>query len=155
MRKRVGRPDKLTDAVRERLLKALRIGNYRHAAARFAGISARTLVEWMRLGKKQHQGRWRDLYREVRLAEAEAEVAMVGRLIEHTKKDPRSVQFYLERKHSKDWGKKDRLAIGGDEGAPPVQIEYRDARLEKLTDEQLTKLDEILKAAQDEDTDER
>ena len=146
-----GRPDKLTHEVQEALVKALRLGNFRGPAARFAGISSRTLYEWLKIGEKQHQGKFRVLLSAVRKAEADAEVAMVARLMEHAKKDTRAVQFYLERKHAARWGKRDRVTLQGDAEAAPVQIEVKDANLAKLSDEQLAKLVEILDSVADPD----
>ena len=46
----VARPTKLTPAVAERILSAIRAGNFMEVAARYAGISPSTLYRWLERG---------------------------------------------------------------------------------------------------------
>ena len=150
-RAKIGRPTVLTPEVAKRITDALRLGNFRNAAAGYGGVSVTTLGEWLRAGKTKRRGPLRDFYVAVKKAEAEAHVNQVARLIKHGEKDPRSVQFFLERKFPKQWGRRQQVAVSGEEGAAPIQLEVKDARLSRLSDEQLDQLDAILDAAADSD----
>lgn len=112
-KKKTGRPPKLTPEVQARIETSLRGGNYREVAARFAGVSSATLREWMRAGKRDSdKGRatvHRAFYQAVRKAEADAESLVVGRLMMAAQHDVKAMCFWLERKHSQRWGRKDTL----------------------------------------------
>lgn len=106
---KLGRPLMLTEPVKERLMQALRAGNFRGVAARYAGISETTLAVWMKLGKDQHHGPFRELRSAVHKAEADAEAHHVGLLLKHAQDDVKATTFYLERKFHKRWGRKDTI----------------------------------------------
>lgn len=124
--KRGGRPPKLTPEVQERICQALRAGNYRNVAARFAGVSVSALKEWYRDGKslsaKGRKGPHLDFYRAVNKAEADAEILVVGQLMKAAQHDSRAMAFWLERKHPGRWGRTDRLKVTG-KGDGPVELE--------------------------------
>ena len=46
----LGRPSKFTPETRKKILWALRLGNYRKTAAEYAGISERTICDWLYKG---------------------------------------------------------------------------------------------------------
>lgn len=123
-RTKTGRPPKLTPEVQARIEQALRGGNYREVAARFAGVSGGTLREWMKAGKrdsgKGRRSKHRDLYHAVRKAEADAEAMVVGRLMQAAAHDTKAMAFWLERKHPSRWGRTDRLKaeLTGKDGGP-------------------------------------
>jgi transposase len=108
-----GRPTLLTDEVEERILRAIRAGNFRGTAAQWAGIGERTLRDWMKRGEEDEESR-EGLFR-LRLLEAEqsAEIRMVGLISKAAEKDPKHAQWWLERKHPDRWGRKDRLSLDG------------------------------------------
>lgn len=60
-RRGVGRPIKLTEAVQDIILDAIRCGNYLETAAACAGIHRDTLYEWLRKGAAAPEG---DCYRD-------------------------------------------------------------------------------------------
>lgn len=78
-------PTKLTKAVTERVVVAIRAGNYAETAARSAGISRTTFFRWMQEGEQPDASKkLRDFAEAVRKAEADAEVkavAIVGQAI--------------------------------------------------------------------------
>ena len=124
-KKRNGRPPKLTPEVQARIEQSLRAGNYREVAARFAGVSARTVKAWYAEGKKHsNKGRssqFRDFYGAVNKAEADAEVLVVGRLMAAASHDVKAMAFWLERKHSVRWGRpapKQEIELTGKDGGP-------------------------------------
>ena len=49
---RGGRPSKLTPEVQEKIVTAIRAGNYAQVAAVYAGIGERTFYRWMERGEK-------------------------------------------------------------------------------------------------------
>jgi hypothetical protein len=106
-----GRPTLLTDEVEERILRAIRAGNFRGTAAQWAGIGDRTLRDWLKRGEEDEESR-EGLFRQ-RLLEAEqsAEIRMVGLISKAAERDPRHAQWWLERKHPDRWGRKDRISL--------------------------------------------
>ena len=78
-------------------------GNYRNVAGERAGVKAKTLNHWMRIGKKQGSGIYHDFSVAVVEAEAEAEVRQVKKITGDG--DPKSAMWWLERKFSERWGK--------------------------------------------------
>lgn len=132
-----GRPPKLSVEVVDKLCQALSAGNYRQVAAEWAGISQSTLREWMRLGKEQKKGPYRDFRRRVLEAEKAAEIRAVGLVMQAAKDDARHAEWWLERKFNERWGRKDTTKLSG--GKQPIRIEAK--RIEEvLTEEQLVAL---------------
>src|SRR5947199_10829600 len=73
----VARPTKLTPEVTERIVQAVKAGNYVHVAAQAAGISPSTFYRWMERGERESDGIYAEFYTAVRRAEGEAEVQAV------------------------------------------------------------------------------
>lgn len=99
----VGRPEKLTDEVKRRLLEAIRAGTPVEVAAEYAGIARSTFYRWLALADTEE--RYRGFREEVRKAEAEAHVhaaAVIRKAIADG--DWRAALKYLERRHPQDWG---------------------------------------------------
>jgi hypothetical protein len=94
-----GRPSRLTPEVRDRLLDALRTGNYRNVACRYAGISEATFNRWMTDPRPE----FREFRGLVEQAEAEAEKAVAGNLVELSKRDYRAAIAWLERRAAQRW----------------------------------------------------
>lgn len=102
-------PDKLTDEVKNKLIDAIRAGNYVTVAARYAGISPSTFWRWMRMGRKAKKGQYHDFHEEIRTAETFAEVIAVSVIRKRLKDDWRAAVSYLERKFPSRWSnRKDR-----------------------------------------------
>lgn len=125
MGKRGGRPTKLTDEAQERIIQALRAGNFREVAARYAGVSGAAFREWFQRGKadsrRNRASRHHAFYTAVRKAEADAEVLVVGRLMAAASHDVKAMAFWLERKHSVRWGRpapKQEIELTGKDGGP-------------------------------------
>ena len=66
----MARPTKLTSAVQDRVVAAIRAGNYPEAAARSAGISESTFYRWMARAELEASGPYRSFREAVVLAEA-------------------------------------------------------------------------------------
>ena len=108
----------VTDDNIERLLKGLRLGMTRRAAAGFAGFSKTTLYRML----EQDDG---TLGTAMEKAEAEAEAtysAIVARAAEEPK-NWTAAAWWLERRHPQDYGKRERVEMTGANGGP---IDTRD-----------------------------
>lgn len=138
-----GRPPKLSDEVVEKLCQALSAGNYRNVAAEWAGISARVLREWMRRGKEQKAGPFRDFRRRVLEAEKAAEIRAVGLIMKAAQDDPRHAEWWLERKFNDRWGRKDTTRLSG--GATPIRVEAKTHAAPRVSHASLTEIASILR----------
>jgi transposase-like protein len=138
----MARPSKLTPETKDRIVAAIRAGNYAEPAARSAGISEATYHRWMKRGERESKGIYRDFYEEVRRAEADAEVEAVARLRKAMPDDWRACLSYLERRYTERWGRRRAHEHTGAGGAPLrlAQVMFED-------DETRKALDEALKAA--------
>ena len=90
-------PYKLTDEVRDRLLKALRVGCRVEAAARYAGISRRTFYQWLKWGRERKTKKLRNFYTLVQQARGNAEVHATAILHQAMAKDWRAALAFLTR----------------------------------------------------------
>ena len=100
-----GRPTTLTPDVREKILTAIRAGNYRHVAARWAGVSPRTLQHWCKLGRDAKRGVMEEFLRALLKAEQDAEILMVGLVFKAAASDAKYAEWWLERKFPERWGR--------------------------------------------------
>jgi transposase len=114
----MARPTKLTPEVMERVVRAVRAGNYPEAAARAAGISPATYYRWMKEGEKASRGIKREFHDAIRQAEAEVEVEIVARILKAVPEDWRAGITFLERRHSGRWGRRQAHEHTGPGGAP-------------------------------------
>lgn len=105
------RPVKLTPEVREKILMALRGGNWRSTAAGFAGIAKSTLRDWMAKGRQYPRSRFGTFRREVMEAEKQAEIRAVGLIMRAAGDDPKHAEWWLERKHHRRWGRRERSEV--------------------------------------------
>jgi hypothetical protein len=110
----VARPTKLTPEARQRIVTAIRAGNYRRPAARSAGISEATFHRWMARGKKASSGVYRDFYEEVERAEADAEVYAVTVIRKAMPNEWRAAAHFLERRYPESWRRRETLEHQGD-----------------------------------------
>lgn len=74
----MGRRSKLTPDVQDKIVKAVRDGNWDEVAARAGGLDHSTFYRWLGKGEKATSGIYRDFYDAVKQAEAEHEAEMVG-----------------------------------------------------------------------------
>lgn len=124
----VGRPSKLTPDVTEKLLSAIRVGNFAKIAARYAGISEATFHRWMERGKRAKSGQYREFRESVLEAEIEGEVSLVTEIKRAASSNPSAARFILQQRHPSRWRRK--------EGAEAQEkaVEERDRR--RMTDEE-------------------
>lgn len=102
----MARTTSLTPEVEERILYALRQGNYRSAAAKAAGVDVSTFRWWVTQGNKGAQPYLAFLER-VKEAEGESESALVTTIRTAAEKHWAAAAWLLERKYAPKWGKRD------------------------------------------------
>ena len=115
-----GRPTKLDERTQEKIVSAIKAGNYIETAAAYAGISKNTLYEWLKRGEREKQRveksnkakikKSEEIYViftdavEKALAEAEMrDVLIIGKAAE---KEWQAAAWRLERKFPDRWGKR-------------------------------------------------
>jgi transposase len=165
----MARPTKLTKELHEKLLSAIRAGNYMETAAAYAGISKDTLYNWMRRGAreserlaqnprakpKKSEQEFLEFSDAVEKALAQAEVRDIANIAKASDAgDWRASAWRLERKYPEKWGRKDRLDAelkhtGKDGG--PIQTETM-INLTTLSDEELTSLEHLIEKTSDTST---
>jgi len=134
-RRRGGPPpaSKLTLEVQEKIVTAIRAGNYAQVAAVYAGITERTYYRWMELGEQARGGRYLQFFQAVKAAEGEAEVRAVAIIQKKMTGDWRAAMTYLERKHPKRWGRRMDVTSGDEPFAGiPVEITSAEEAREAL-----------------------
>ena len=104
----IGRPLTLTPELCGLICQAIRDGNYREVAAKWAGVPVRTYLRWCARGKKEESGPYHDLWHAILEAEADAEIKMVDAVMKAAASDPRHAQWWLERKFPERWGPNSR-----------------------------------------------
>ena len=109
-----GRRSKLDPKVQERIVQAIRAGNFTGVAAGYAGIGRRTFYRWMQWGEQNKSPEYRAFWEEVKDAEYEAEVRAVAMVQKHMADSWQAAMTYLERKFPERWGRKDRVQVDVD-----------------------------------------
>ena len=99
---------KLTPAVQAKILKALRDGNTYKTAALVAGISQRSLFDWLALGREGDR-RYVALAQAVKEATAVGEAELVASIRTAGQVAWQANAWLLERRNPKDFGRKDRV----------------------------------------------
>lgn len=129
-----GRPTKFTPERTERLIEAIRAGNYRITACQYAGISKHTLRNWIAIAQgPDAPPEYLDFLAALEKAEAEAEaydLALI-RNAARGEKDPATGEYTvkpqwqaaawrLERKNPERWGRRDatKVELTGADGGP-------------------------------------
>ena len=147
----MGRPTKLTKEVTDKIVQAIRTGNYAEAASRLAGIGPSTYFRWMERGSQEDAGIYREFYEAVRRAEAEAEVHAVAIVRRAMSDDWRAALAYLERRHPVRWRRHQTTELTGKDGGP-IRAEHGSGLdLSKLNDEELRVLEELCERAAETD----
>lgn len=98
-------PDtKLTPEVQEAICLSLRLGNFRETAAAQAGVSSRTLRNWLRAAAEGKDPVYVAFAQALDLAEATGETRDVAKMRQAGGEDWRSIAWRLERRFPKRWG---------------------------------------------------
>ncbi len=106
-----GRPSKLTPEIQEKILSAIRVGNYAHVAAAYAGLSERTFYRWIQRGQRARTGPYRQFCDAIEVAEREAEVRAVAILQKHMEESWQAASTFLSRRYPERWSRRARLSV--------------------------------------------
>jgi len=139
----VARPSKLTAETAERIVQAVRAGNYAEAAVRAAGIAPSTFYRWLDRGAAEEDGPHREFHDAVRRAEAEAEVHAVAVVRRAMSEDWRAAMAYLERRYPSRWRRHTSTELTGKDGGPIRAEHAPTVDLTRLTDKELRLLEEL------------
>jgi len=117
-----GAPSKFNEDRAERLLQAVRGGNYLETAARFAGISYPTLRRWIQKADDPDAPPEYEEFRDaLEKARADAEVLALAKIQKAATEGAwQASAWYLERSAPEKWGRRDtsRVELVGDGGGP-------------------------------------
>jgi transposase len=102
----MARPSLLTPELEERILYALRQGNYRSAAAKAAGVDYDCFRGWVRKGNQGIQP-YAAFNAKLKEAEGESESALVMTIRTAAEKHWAAAAWLLERKYAPKWGRRD------------------------------------------------
>ncbi len=139
-----GRPTKLTPEVRDKIVTALRAGNFRVAACGFAGVSSRSMRDWMALGKTEKKGVHKDFRRAVIEAENSAEIGLVAKIMGAAQGgDVKAAMWWLEHK-KKRWVK--QVAVAPIQANVNMKVE-KAHDLSRLSDDELDQYERLLRKA--------
>lgn len=133
MAERMGRKPKYSDEeLIERLVAALRAGNYVETACAYAGIGTSTYYRWLQEAEKDDAPDYlRDLRDAVESARAAAIVRNV-KLIQDAAANGswQAAAWWLERSQPHMWGRNDKLRteISGPDGGPVTVMSAAEAR---------------------------
>jgi hypothetical protein len=97
----MARPAKLTGETQDRIVLALKAGNFLTTAARAAGVSEATVHRWL----KAPGARYRAFASAVERAIAEAEVVAVATIAQSAPRNPGVALKLLERRRPNRWGR--------------------------------------------------
>lgn len=154
-----GRPPKLEPERADRILQAVRAGNYLRTAAEYAGVGKTTLYRWLERADDPQEtdpryAHFRDALEQAR-AEAEARIVATvikgivgGSVVRETRRtlpngtveedrqvsppDPRTGLEFLSRFNAAHWGRRQSLEVTGADGGP-IQVE-RSSTVEELAE---------------------
>lgn len=106
--KRSGGKLRLNQTVHDTIIKALRAGAFKRQAAEAAGISERTLAEWLKRGEAGERA-YEDFFIEVRKARAEdairSQSIITAAQFRRIDGDWKAAAWNLERKYPKQYGR--------------------------------------------------
>jgi hypothetical protein len=141
----VGRPDGLTAAVHERIVRAVRVGAGREVAAQEAGVDVRTLQRWLARGAGEDADeRFRALAVEVERAGAQREIQAHAHIARAGAEDWRAEAWYLRYVR----GYAGRHEHSGPDGGP-IPLDVAGLELRKLSDAELDELRRICAKGRD------
>lgn len=113
-----GRPSKLTPDAMDKIIEAIRAGNYKDVACEWAGVPQRTVRDWMKWGKERPDSEYGEFRRKVRTAEKAAEVQLVGEVRLAAKRDAKHAEWLLARRWPERWARTEKLEHSGRNGDP-------------------------------------
>jgi hypothetical protein len=139
---RVGRPEKLTPALQDRIVAAVRAGAHYEVAARAAGVSRASFHRWRARGERERSGRYHELHEALVRAEAECEVRQLALINRAAQQSYRPAAWLLARRYPERWGRRPAAASAAAADAAPVtapELDTRDPETRRLLSELLAR----------------
>ncbi len=148
-----GRKTKLTPEVQEKVVRAIENGNYDYIAAQAVGISKATFYAWLARGEaekerltkigarvRKSETPFLEFLDAIKKAKAASEITQVGIISNASEKNWQAAAWWLERKHSDRWARKEKRELSGPDGGPirtedvSITEEDRDNRILAIVD---------------------
>lgn len=107
------KPDKLTPTTRDRIVQALREGAFLTDAAAIGGVTKNAVYVWMRKGRVQKKGKFRDFVNAVDTARAEAKMEASRTIMGAFGRDWKAAAHYLAMTDPDHWGDRKRIDLAG------------------------------------------
>lgn len=121
------RPSKMTEEIKEKLIGCIKMGLPIKESCNVAGIHESTYFNWKNYAKDDKRGdqnEYIEFFESLKMAESEAQARIVKKL--HESNNPTSLQFILERRWPKIWGRRDKVDLGG-----KLEVTNIEAKVEK------------------------
>lgn len=128
MPKRRKAPTKFSRDIQDRIVAALARGSYIETAVKAAGISRATYFRWLKAGREEAEGPFRDFVEAVRQADAVGETALVTIIQTASSRWWQAAAWLLERKYPARWGRKWTKAIDIGSEVASAQQQAQDLR---------------------------
>lgn len=110
----VGRPSKF-HLVKDKIIEAIRKGNYYEPACKAAGIDYSTFRDWLKKGEDEKKGPFFQFSKEVQRAEAEAELEIVQIWKDQMPQNWQAAKEFLARRHPKSWASQSKVDVTSNE----------------------------------------
>lgn len=113
---KIGRPSKLTPAVKTRLFDALKRGAHLDTACNAAGVNYGTVREWVQRGEGTHPRRsqtkeYADFADEITRAIADSEMALLTIIQQSARTDAKHAEWIMERRFPERWANTQRIQV--------------------------------------------
>ena len=104
-----GRPEKIDADIQAKICRTIRSGAYIETAAAYAGITKETFYKWLKRGKKDSSGPYREFSDAVGKALAEAELRDILRIDKAAESQWTAAAWRLERRFPERWARREKI----------------------------------------------
>ncbi len=127
MTRRVGRPSKLTEETKNRLMQALIASCSIADACAYAEISDATYYKWQERARGHkaagRKSEYVEFFDDIARAQAKAKPRLIMLLSKAAERDPRTTLAILERRYPKEWGVRQYVETRDRTGEPELRDE--------------------------------
>jgi transposase len=113
-----GRPPKLSKEVESTIVNWVAAGNYFDTACSLAGVSKSSGYAWVKAGRAQKRGRYREFLDALNRARAEAETRLLAHIDNQAAGEWRAAAWRLEHMFPNRYRDKKRMEVTGKGGTP-------------------------------------
>lgn len=140
-------PSKISKEVIGKMRGALQIGATHEIAAQYAGIGVATFYRWMKKGREQKSGIFREFYDIVKSAEAAGDIVHLNVINDAARNgDWRASKYLLQARHPEY---RDDVTVrhSGEKPGEPIKIQPVPLDFSKMADDELSSLERLLEKA--------